>query len=136
MRARAGSGWQTVLADLALILFMVTASVVASQKPDTAAAAVPEVPTRGEPFAIYRPGRGSPPLGVWLAEQGADPRQLLTIVVPYASGGQAAAVEQAAGLARQATVPARIVIEPGNPGDAYAALAFDKSAMPPEQLAR
>ena len=34
MIARVGSGWQTVLADLALILFMVTASAVSQAQDD------------------------------------------------------------------------------------------------------
>src|SRR6185369_12091665 len=119
MKVRAGSGWQTVLADLSLILFMVTASVVNAQyrkaQAHPPARARSEAPARAEPVAVYRPGPGAPPLRVWLKEQGADPRQLLTIVIPYARGGEAAALERARELAAGAPNPPRIIVEPGPP---------------------
>ena len=131
MRVRAGSGWQTVLADLSLILFMLTASAVSSSKPVTPArpakpaSSSPREPARADPVAVYKPGAGAPPLAEWLAAQGFDPRQRLTIVVPYAAGREEAAIAQAGALAKAAAAPSRVIIEPGDPGDAYASLTFD-----------
>lgn len=158
MKAALDTGWQTTLADLSLILFMLMGAVVSAPQPQLKAqphsqparkAAPPpsaqaagdrDMPVRAEPVALYRPGPGAPALGEWLDSQGSDPRQRLTIVVPYAAGGEAAALDKARGLmqdldpvkgrsgapsrhSRQAR--ARIIVEPGNPADIYAALTFD-----------
>lgn len=126
MIARAGSGWQTLMADLSIILFMVTAAAL-SQSKDGQAAAVPEASPRGEPLAVYRAGPGAPPLGQWLAAQSPDPRQQLSIVAHYPAGGQQAALAGAADLLRQtgaAGISARLVVEPGE-GGMVATLAYD-----------
>lgn len=128
MKVRAGSGWQTVLADLSLILFMVTASAVGQgMAHDAPPPALPQVaePLRGDPVAVWRPGPGGPALAEWLAQQGSDERQRLSIVVPYAPGGQAAALELARDWTRGLANPARVIVEPGDPAAAYAALTFD-----------
>ncbi len=125
MIARAGSGWQTVLADLSLILFMVTASAVSQAPPDPppAAAARPEpavLPALGEPVALWRAGQGAPALAEWLAASAPDPRLRLTIM---AAPDQAPA---ALDLARNAGRPARVLIEPGATG-IVAALTYDQA---------
>ncbi|WP_156842455.1 hypothetical protein [Novosphingobium aquimarinum] len=133
MIARAGTGWQAMLADLSLILFMVTAAVLA--KRPAAPPALPPSPTsdvvqaseRSHPLAIWIAGPGAPRLGDWLAAQSADPRQLVTVTAQYAPGGQAQAIAEASRLvaeAGEAGISARIVIEPGN-GPLQAALAYD-----------
>ncbi|HEX7752823.1 MAG TPA: hypothetical protein VF440_10515 [Novosphingobium sp.] len=140
MMARVGTGWQTLLADLAIILFMITAAALsqanheAAKKAASALAPTALAPTapsqRATPLAVYRAGPGAPPLGQWLAAQQADPRQLLTIVAPYGAGAQARTLAQAEALAREAGaqgVAVRLVVEPGT-GDTTATLAYD-SAM-------
>lgn len=136
MIARAGSGWQTVLADLSLILFMVTAAAL-SQASDAPCRSPPPVPASAtaEPLAVYRPEPGAPPLADWLALQAVDGRQQLSIVAHYGASGMAAALDQAAGLAREAGaagVEARVVVEPGE-GGISATLAYD---MPGAVLAQ
>ena len=138
MIARAGSGWQTVLADLAIILFMVTAATLSQQddqpspaKPAGQPAATPAPSPRGMPLALYRPGPGAPPVRDWLAAQGADARQQLTIVAQYGAGGLWPALAQAgrlAGEAGAAGMRARIVVEPGA-GGVSAALGFDEPGL-------
>lgn len=140
MMARAGSGWQYILADLSLILFMVTAAALASGEDAPAKPAVAGQPLspQGEPLALYRAAPGAPPLAQWLSDQSADPRQQLTIVSQYAPGRQAAALGEAAALARQAGeagVGARIVVEPGQ-GGVTAALAYDSPVANGTKLAR
>jgi hypothetical protein len=123
MKARAGSGWQTLLADLAIILFMVTASALSQNGEEAQAASSP----RGEPVAVYRAGPDAPPLEQWLAGQGADARQQLTIVAHYPAGMQAAALAEAGTLLRaagRAGLHARLVVEPGE-GGTVATLAYD-----------
>ena len=150
--AGGGLSWQTMLADLALIRFMVTAAAMGqSPKPNTAhpGTSTPIRPASavGEPVAVWRAGAGAPPLARWLAGQQADPRLALTITLRYGPGGQAGALAEAATLAREAGGmgrQARIVVEaaprdfgpgagpdavPG--GDAEASLAYDQAAADP-----
>lgn len=125
MKVRAGSGWQTLLADLAIILFMVTAAAL-SQSGEGAAAQAKAMP-RGEPLAVYRAGPAAPPLAQWLAAQGNDPRQQLTIVAHYPVGMQGAALAEAGSMlkaAGAAGLRARLVVEPGE-GGTVATLAYD-----------
>ncbi len=143
LSVRAGSGWQYILADLSLILFMVTAAALASvdepvapaqavvgpAKPGMSAGERPLSP-QGEPLALYRAAPGAPPLRAWLHDQSADARQQLTIVAQYRQGEQGSALSQASALAQDAGdagLRARIVIEPGQ-GGTTAVLAFDSPA--------
>jgi hypothetical protein len=127
MIARLSAGWQTTIADLALILFIVTAAAIDGQ-PERADVAL-ATPASGQPLAVYRASEAAPPLGEWLAEQAPDGRQYLTIVARYPRGEAAAAAERAlalAGQARTAGASARIVLEPGGGEDLLATLAFDR----------
>lgn len=124
MIARAGSGWQTVLADLSLILFMVTAAAVqdAPAVPPAHSATTPTAPPAlADPVAVWR-GVDAAELARWLKTQPADPRQRLTIVAP--TDAAALALEMARGAGR----PARLVIEPDGQGTPYATLTYDQSA--------
>jgi hypothetical protein len=132
MIVRAGTGWQYLLADLSLILFMVTAAALAQtvDEPKTAT-----ISPQGEPLALYRVEAGAPPLGQWLHDQSADARQQLTIVAQYVPGKQAEALGRAETLAREAGeagTEARIVVEPGQ-GGTVASLAYD---VPEASMAR
>ena len=132
MIARLSMGWEVVLADLALILFLVTA-VALSQTSDGADGIA--VSPQGEALAFYSAEPDAPPLREWLASQSSDARQQLTIVAQYRPGGQDAALSQATALAheaRAAGAQARIVVEPGE-GGTTATLAFD---VPDATLAR
>jgi hypothetical protein len=132
MIARVGSGWQTVLADLSLILFMVTASAVAQADGIVVQA---DASPRAEPLAFYVPGKDAPTLRQWLAEQGGDGRQMLTIVASYRPGRRADALANAAALAGEmegSDTPLRVVVEPGE-GGVHATLAYD---APEATLAR
>lgn len=124
MIGRSASSWQTVLADLSLILFMVTASALgdapsAKPPPPPPVPAQPAVPALGEPVALWRDAPGAPPLKQWLAQSAADPRLRLTILAAPEQGQRALAL--AAGAGR----PARIVLEPGRSG-VEAALVYDR----------
>lgn len=124
MSVRVGTGWQTIIADLSMILFMLTASAVAHQGPKAparpaSAAAAPQAlvqpGARSEPVAVWIAGEGAPPLREWLAQQPRDSRQQVTITASYAPGALNAALAQAQSLAREAG-DARVVVEPGSPG--------------------
>ena len=113
MIARAGSAWQTVLADLSLILFMVTAAAVSEAQPTGAP------PAFSEPVAQWRGEAGAPDLAAWLAAQPKDPRQQLTIVAPPAAAQAALALAAHSGRA------ARVLLDPRFEGPPLATLAYD-----------
>lgn len=133
MGRRSAMGWQTSLADLSLVLFLVVATA-ASKQGSHGAKAAPPVPalaasTLGEPLAVYAATPDAPPLAEWLGGQASDPRQQLTITARYGPepGEQARAMAEAARLLGEAKAQgrsARVVVEPGA-GPARVALAFD-----------
>lgn len=154
------SSWQTILADLSLILFMVTASALANSSDgplgnDSDESAKPHAPSRAaqpraapappiqpipraEPVGVWRPASGAPTLPQWLGEVARDPRLRLTITVHYAPGGRDAALAQALRLDHAAGVQgetARIVVEPGLPIGADAVVGYDGDAGSGTQLA-
>lgn len=119
-------GWQTTMADLALILFIVTAAGISSEIQKKEA---PALPVSGEPLAIYSDAKGAPPLSQWLAEQAPDQRQQLSLVVRYEAGHTQEAAAKALELVRQAGPAgqsARIILEQGPKAEALAVLAFDQ----------
>ncbi|WP_121114699.1 hypothetical protein [Croceibacterium ferulae] len=121
-RARTGlGGWQTTLADLALILFLVSASALDRQ--EDAAPPTITVPQQGAPAAIWREGAGAPPLAEWLAGEQHDARLQLTLLATPADGARA--------LALAADLPgARVVVQPAKGQDRAtgitAVLAYDR----------
>lgn len=140
MIARAGTGWQAMLADLSLILFMVTAAALAKRPmapppaPPPPSSDVAQASERSQPLAVWIAGPGAPRLGDWLTAQSPDPRQQVTVTARYAPGKQAQAITEASRLvaeAGEAGISARIVVEPGE-GPLQAALAYDT----PPQVAR
>jgi hypothetical protein len=133
MSARAS--WQTLLADLALVLFIITAAALTRQRPaHHALPAMPFVleaaPANTSPLAIYRDAPGAPPLADWLRQQSHDPRQQITIVARYAPGSENALPRRVAALVAAAVAAGahpRIVIEPGD-GSTSAGVGYDAPA--------
>jgi hypothetical protein len=146
------SGWQIILADLALILFIITAAALANApegpqspfKPAPPPAPKPAIESkkgrpiapslRGEPVAVWTDGAGAPPLAGWLASEARDMRLRPTIIVRFVKGHQAAAFARAEALGNEAgprAADARIVVEAGPADGAIVSLAYDL-----EQVAR
>ena len=127
MIARAGSGWQTVLADLSLILFMITSAAVSKTAPHSAPPPLPPpppvLPALGSPVAVWSAAPGGPDLAAWLAQNAADQRLRLTIVAPPAAAQAALALGAASGRA------ARVLIEPGMQGAPIATLTYDQAGL-------
>jgi hypothetical protein len=140
MSVRVGTGWQTIIADLSMILFMLTASAVTRQShaaPQASAAApVVEPAPRSEPTAMWVAGEGAPALKDWLAQQPRDSRQQVTVTATYAPGALNEAMAQARALAAQVGAAragdARVVVEPGSPA-VRVSLGYD---APNARLAR
>jgi hypothetical protein len=136
MKGSSSFGWQTSLADLSLILFMLSAAALHRQPPAKpavlhAAPAARPAPM-AEPLAVYEAAPGAPSLAKWLGQQALDPRQQLTITARYgdAPGARDAALREASrllGEAGAAGLTARLVVEPGA-GPVRVALAYDDPA--------
>lgn len=122
--AAGGAGWAIMLADLALILFIVTASHAGGASAALAVTAAPDP----VPQAIYRPAPGAPPLADWIAQQPAGEGASLQITLGYDPADPRRALDEAARLAAEATgagaVP-RIVLVPGG-AERAAVLSFDR----------
>lgn len=136
---KSGHAWQLILADLALILFLLALSALPAAEAESGKKPV-EARARGEDAdrsaafeaapaqALFRPVPGGPSLSGWLASQARDPRTTLTVFVRHRAGEEAAAWTTAQSLAREAEatgVAVRMVISAGAEPDVYASLAYD-----------
>lgn len=152
MIARTAIGWQTMLADLSLILFMVTAAAMADPAPKSAPKPASKAasghvspppralqptaladPVRAQPLTVWRQVAGGQGLRAWLKQQQIDKREELTITLHYAPDAQARALAEGGRLMREAggeTLPARLVLQPeaaGTPLEVLASLAYDRA---------
>ncbi|MGB7408572.1 MAG: hypothetical protein WA908_08700 [Pontixanthobacter sp.] len=124
---RASTGWQIILADLSLILFIATAAAIRIEP-----ARVFDRPSiaRIEPnFSARMTGDH---LHEWLAEYSVDPRERLQIVIDYPPGGLDNAIIDARkvqAMAAEAGHRPRIVLQPNMASNVSASFAFD--APPP-----
>ena len=129
------SGWQLILADLALILFLLAVAAlsgVASNPRASDATGNPE-PAAGPSHALYRAAPGTQSLTQWLSSQPHDPRASLTIYATYEIGSRDHVLVETRALADQAVRAGynpRVIVEPGETTDVFASLAFDA----PQQL--
>lgn len=143
---RGGSNsWQLIIADLALILFLLTLSALPVAEAENGARLADrearEKDARGRPApqidaaqALFRPVPGGPGLGEWLAGQAPDPRATLTIFAIHTPGREAAAwsrAEALAGEARKGGARVRTIIHAGSSDETYASLAYDAAVGAP-----
>jgi len=122
-------GWAVTLADLVIILFMITAADLANA--DVAKSEIEGVEATvamAEPVAIYRPNGASMPLDAWLETLPDDPRQRLTILVRHNGTNMDGALAQGvalSALADKAGMQARMIVEQSEHPDVAAILAYD-----------
>ena len=138
----ARASWLVPLADLSMILFVVTgASLAAAPRPQAQESAGQQQAggfVQSVPVAVLVDAPDSPPLGDWLARYGQDPTGLLTIEGRYAAAADRAQVagraEVLAGEARAAGVEPRVVVEPGPATGVTAVLAYDRDPQMAQDL--
>ena len=130
MIGKSGMFWQTLLADLALILFIVSASTLDATEQERAPPAPLHQP--GDPsqaLAIWRAGPQAPPLREWLRSVQADSRAAILIIAEYDSpAGRDEAWSSARELAQQAEAAgrtARVTLQSGTGGNISASLLYD-----------
>jgi hypothetical protein len=122
-------GWQVILADLALILFLLALSALPAAEAESRAG--PARPEIAPAQALFRPLPGGPSLAQWLAAQPRDPRAALTIFASHTPAGAHEAWARAAALAAEARasgVRVRTISSPGEEDDLHASLAYDMAA--------
>ncbi|WP_230281132.1 hypothetical protein [Croceicoccus sp. Ery15] len=115
------AGWAIMLADLALIMFIVTAQYASADRAADLPAPDPV------PQAFYRALPDAPPLGEWLRQNPAGAGASLQITIGYDPANAAVAMDQAARLAAEAAgagAHARIVLIPDS-REQGAVLAYD-----------
>ncbi|MEE4201640.1 hypothetical protein [Erythrobacter sp.] len=131
MIARGDAGWQLILADLALILFLLVLAALAGQtlrEEAQAAPAIQAIPALAPSQALYRETPGGPQLGEWLSRQTADVRATLTIVAHHTPEDAAAIWERArrwSDAASETDFAVRVIVRRGQTSDIYASLAYD-----------
>lgn len=115
------AAWAIMLADLALILFIVTASYAGGGNPSGS-------PADPIPQAIYRASPEAPPIADWIAAQELGKGANLQITIGYDPAHPETAMSAAAALLAEAVaagaVP-RIVMKPDG-GQPSAVLAYDR----------
>ena len=135
------SGWQTSLADLALILFVVVAGAhrgIAQDDTPGEAQVRTQVPASGQPMAVFR-AVGDADLPRWLAAQDLDRGEIATVIVRHRPGSAAAAVREATGLVAQieaAGREARVMIEPSADPETLVVVAHDRWIPDGTEIAR
>ncbi len=120
-------GWQVMLADLSMILFLVTASTVPAAPSGAADYGLPAQPVA--PGAVFRSSQEHS-LTRWLDERARDPRQMLTVTGRFGPGERSLIAEDVAVAVRIADrrdLAVRTVIEPGVRSELVAVLAFDRT---------
>jgi hypothetical protein len=132
---RAGDAvWLTTLADLALILFMVTAVQLGRAEFERSREASARSPIESDaPLAIFRPTDGASGFGEWLSGQGTDRRELLTIRLTHGENDTAQRLDTGMALfdaAEAAGWQPRLMLQRGAPSGVVAVIAFDRDDLP------
>lgn len=145
MILRAASGWQTVTADLALILFLITAQAV--REPPVPSQEETEVeveadteepaPVTSSALALHKPAPGES-VQEWLRATVTDERQVATISIGYAPGQREEALvegERLLGEAEAAGVAARLIAMPNSSDDILVSVDYLRPAPDGTNLA-
>lgn len=135
------NSWQTSLADLSLILFLVIATAHREDAGEVQDDARPEKERAievalGQPMAVFRPG-GDADLTRWLSMQGLSMQgmsegEVATVIVRHAPGAAAEAAAEAAKLAGEiedAGHFARLMVEPSAFPETVVVIAHDRPDM-------
>jgi hypothetical protein len=132
MTATPGTSWQIMLADLSIILFLTTFSALAKGE---AAPPKPAIPVAApalavaEPVAMWRAGKGAPPLDQWLNGQAIDNRMRINVHGGYRPGRRDAVMAEAAALSATPALAGRairLILEPAAADAVTVTLSFDQ----------
>ena len=134
------NSWQTSLADLSLILFLVIATAHRDDAGLNAGDGRGDARTEeeraieialGQPMAVFRPG-GDADISRLLDAQGMSEGEVATVIVRHAPGAAAQAAAEAANLAGEiedAGHFARLMVEPSAFPETVVVIAHDRHGM-------
>lgn len=138
MILRGQNGWQTAMADLTLILFLVVAGAYRDQPEETASSSASVTDetenvdlSLGQPMAVFRPG-GDANLTRWLGDQDLASGEVATVIVRHRSGGAGTAAADAARIVAEierAGAKARLMVEPSDYPETLVVIAHDQRAQ-------
>jgi len=131
MIVRGNNGWQLILADLSLILFLVTLTALVNTSGENRSI-ITRASFVAPAQALFRPTSHGPSLTEWLAEQPHDPRSTLTIIAQHSGEDQGPVWQEAQAMAAsvaQSDVAVRVVITRAEQSDLYASLAYDEPEL-------
>lgn len=117
-----GGGWQIILADLALILFVVLAVGGETRRTDVPKSQSPT------PLAVWRGGEADAGLAAWLAEQAPDGRATLDIRITCPELPALcvdAILHTGSGMAKTPSGRMRIAVVPGVQRQVEARLVYE-----------
>jgi len=125
-----GAGWQTAMADLTLILFLVVAAAYREDVPEEPGEDAEQAAdiALGQPMAVFRPG-GDADLTRWLAAQHMAAGEVATVIVRHRPGAATQAVKDAARLVAEverAGEKARLMVEPSAVPETLVVIAHDE----------
>lgn len=146
MILRGSSGWQTITADLALILFLITAQAAGNEvstgelpmASEVGAAREAPAPVASSAMAVHRPGTGED-VRDWLIATVTDERQVATIAIAYTPERRAEALsegERLLAVAEAAGVAARLVATPNAKAETLISVDFLRNAEDGTSLAQ
>lgn len=134
MIGTSNTGWLTTLADLSIILFMLTAADLSNAQIDRDRnVATMKAVVTAEPVAIYRPEPGIMPFGEWLATQPVDNRQRVTVLIRHTGADEQRLIAEGLKLAapaEQAGKSPRMIVERAERADVVAMLTYDAAPEP------
>lgn len=127
----ANGSWLVPLADLSLILFIVTGGALTAslgREEDVPATRPESAPAEGVAAAVYIDAPGAPPLPQMLAGHPLGAGEQLSVVGYYAPGDRADVVRRTEALAAQAIdagIAPRVILQPARETLVIARLAHD-----------
>lgn len=135
MRPFGSPSWELILADLALILFVVTLSALAFEEDlnEQAEAIIAQAGgSRNAQVApsqaLFRPTNAGPSITEWLSARPRDDRATLTVFAQHSGPDREVMWRRANTLAQSASqsgFAVRVVITRGEISDLHASLAYD-----------
>jgi hypothetical protein len=123
-------GWQLVLADLSLILFLTTATALSDKhERGSDEATSPVYPGEGSSAAsLYLATGGDTAFADWLTAQPRDPREQMTIRADYSASEREvvmAQIRELTHVAGEAGFRPRVILEPTRDTRITVSFAFD-----------
>lgn len=143
MTGNASNSWLVPLADLSLILFIVTGATLAGSlgaaRKEDSAEPLPGGIAQGVAASIFTDAEGGPSLAEWLASYHPGPGEQLTIEAFHTAADRATVRARAEELALQAIAagqPPRVIVQPASESRIMALFAYDGAADTHEELAQ